>query len=93
MSCSMFPTPSFLLDSKMPIAERTLIDRLDKPSAYYLGRVSCSACLSIPSVSKLMGGGHQNKKRRYGGDEEIGRADAEPDDPLKDATTLYVGNL
>ena len=38
----------------------------------------------------------QNKKRKYDRDEEIGRerTPEEPaDDPLKDAATLYVGNL
>lgn len=39
----------------------------------------------------------QNKKRKYNRDEEeqIGREKTpeEPEDPLKDATTLYVGNL
>ena len=41
--------------------------------------------------------GLQNKKRKYDrNDEEIGRERTpEPpaEDPLKDATTLYVGNL
>ena len=37
----------------------------------------------------------QNKKRKYDRDEEIGRERTpEPEeDPLKDAATLYVGNL
>jgi nuclear cap-binding protein subunit 2 len=38
----------------------------------------------------------QNKKRKYDREEEIGRerTPEEPaEDPLKDATTLYVGNL
>ena len=36
----------------------------------------------------------QNKKRGHGRDDEhIGREDAAPEDPLKEATTLYVGNL
>ncbi|KAL8947529.1 MAG: hypothetical protein Q9222_006204 [Ikaeria aurantiellina] len=56
---------------------RTLIERLDRPSAYYLGR---------------------NKKRKYNRDRED-RDDRDktpeepPEDPLKHATTLYVGNL
>jgi hypothetical protein len=44
--------------------------------------------------------GWQNKKRKFdrdrGRDEQDGedsKADKEPADPLKDATTLYVGNL
>ena len=40
----------------------------------------------------------QNKKRKYGrdrDDDNVGRqrTPEEPEDPLKDATTLYVGNL
>ncbi len=40
----------------------------------------------------------QNKKRKYGrdrDDDDVGRqrTPEEPEDPLKDATTLYVGNL
>lgn len=57
----------------MPAPARNTVDRLDKPSAYYLSR---------------------NKKRKYR-DEPIGRETTpeEPEDPLKDAATLYVGNL
>ncbi|KAK3682719.1 hypothetical protein B0T22DRAFT_444895 [Podospora appendiculata] len=57
---------------------RPIVERLDRPSAYYTSR---------------------NKRRRPGrddrdGDEEHSMQPAEPvDDPLKDATTLYVGNL
>ncbi|KAL9098715.1 MAG: hypothetical protein Q9163_005674 [Psora crenata] len=67
----------------MPAVTRSTVERLDKPSAYYLGR---------------------NKKRKYGrereDDDDVGRDAAyrestpeEPEDPLKDASTLYVGNL
>ncbi|KAI9734536.1 MAG: nuclear cap binding complex subunit [Cirrosporium novae-zelandiae] len=63
----------------MPALMRSTVDRLDKPSSYYLGR---------------------NKKRKLDRDREdpIGRdvydqKIEEEDDPLKDATTLYVGNL
>ena len=40
----------------------------------------------------------QNKKRKYGrdrDDDDVGRqrTPEEPEDPLKDAATLYVGNL
>ncbi|KAI4125109.1 MAG: hypothetical protein LQ347_005486 [Umbilicaria vellea] len=61
----------------MPAPRRTTVDRLDKPSAYYLGR---------------------NKKRKYNKDRDDEREDRErtpeeQEDPLKDATTLYVGNL
>ncbi|KAI0382892.1 RNA-binding domain-containing protein [Hypomontagnella monticulosa] len=65
----------------MPSAIRSTVDRLDRPSAYYNSR---------------------NKRRRtdHGqdgrdGDTEMSNAQPEeaPEDPLKDATTLYVGNL
>ncbi|KAL8804371.1 MAG: hypothetical protein Q9223_005483 [Gallowayella weberi] len=60
----------------MPQPMRTTIERLDRPSAYYLGR---------------------NKKRKYNRDRDD-RDDREgtpeaQEDPLKDAATLYVGNL
>ncbi|KAI9861710.1 MAG: nuclear cap binding complex subunit [Vezdaea acicularis] len=55
---------------------RNTVDRLDRPSAYYLGR---------------------NRKRKFDRDrderEEREKSPAEEEDPLKDATTLYVGNL
>ncbi|MCJ1340588.1 nuclear cap binding complex subunit [Bachmanniomyces sp. S44760] len=61
----------------MPESLRSTVDRLDKPSAYYLGK---------------------NKKRRFGGKdrderEEREKTPEEQEDPLRDATTLYVGNL
>ncbi|KAL8853164.1 MAG: hypothetical protein Q9221_002046 [Calogaya cf. arnoldii] len=55
---------------------RTTIERLDRPSAYYLGR---------------------NKKRKSNRDrddrDDREKTPEEQEDPLKDATTLYVGNL
>lgn len=67
------------------------VERLDKPSAYYLGRVGLKlgplhAFLTLP----------QNKKRKYGQegpDERDKDASKKEDDALKDATSLYVGNL
>ncbi|MCJ1473038.1 nuclear cap binding complex subunit [Lambiella insularis] len=60
----------------MPTATRNTVDRLDKPSAYYLGK---------------------NKKRKFDRDrddrEEREQTPEEQEDPLRDATTLYVGNL
>ncbi|KAL8774294.1 MAG: hypothetical protein Q9209_001045 [Squamulea sp. 1 TL-2023] len=60
----------------MPGPTRTTIERLDRPSAYYLGR---------------------NKKRKFNRDRddrnEREKTPEEQEDPLKDATTLYVGNL
>ncbi|KAI1085773.1 hypothetical protein F5B20DRAFT_17650 [Whalleya microplaca] len=68
----------------MRIEPRSTVDRLDRPSAYYHSR---------------------NKRRRtdHGrdsrdgkdGDAEMGNTQPEepPEDPLRNATTLYVGNL
>ncbi|KAI2636419.1 RNA-binding domain-containing protein [Hypomontagnella submonticulosa] len=65
----------------MPSAIRSTVDRLDRPSAYYNSR---------------------NKRRRtdHGrdsrdGDTEMGNTQTEEasEDPLRNATTLYVGNL
>ena len=77
----------------MPRQPQPTIERLDRPSAYYLGRVSLgfpefTAALHLANLQ------YQNKKRKFGReDEDFGKADGEPEDPLKDATTLYVGNL
>ncbi|KAI1777813.1 RNA-binding domain-containing protein [Hypoxylon cercidicola] len=66
----------------MPALVRSTVDRLDRPSAYYHSR--------------------SNKRRRtdHGrdgkdGDAEAANAQTEepPEDPLRNATTLYVGNL
>ncbi|EER24103.1 nuclear cap binding complex subunit [Coccidioides posadasii str. Silveira] len=51
---------------------RTTVERLDKPSTYYLGK---------------------NKRRKLGQGREEPDEKIEAEDPLKDATTLYVGNL
>ncbi|KAI1467160.1 RNA-binding domain-containing protein [Daldinia caldariorum] len=64
----------------MASAVRSTVDRLDRPSAYYTSR---------------------NKRRRpdHGRENKDGEAEANPpaeeapEDPLKNATTLYVGNL
>jgi hypothetical protein len=81
----------------MPAAVRNTVDRLDKPSAYYQSRVGDSVVAVLQLLLELiMSANLQNKKRKYDRDEEIGRerTPEEPaEDPLKDATTLYVGNL
>ena len=49
-----------------------------------------------PCKSLIKSGIVQNKKRKYGNrddENERERTPEEPEDPLKDATTLYVGNL
>lgn len=79
---------------------QTTIERLDRPSAYYLGRVSIlDVCDSNPWSTTYYN--LQNKKRKYDRDHDRDERDGgenkkpekEPEDPLKDATTLYVGNL
>ncbi|KAI9819081.1 MAG: nuclear cap binding complex subunit [Phylliscum demangeonii] len=55
------------------------VDRLDRPSAYFVNK-----------ISKLIVG---QKKRKYDRERDDGEGKAEEDDPLKNATTLYVGNL
>jgi nuclear cap-binding protein subunit 2 len=84
----------------MPAAVRNTVDRLDKPSAYYQSRVSHTMRFCVWFVAfdkRLTKYAHfQNKKRKYDRDDDIGRerTPEEPaEDPLKDATTLYVGNL
>ena len=82
----------------MPAAVRNTVDRLDKPSAYYQSRVITMQLLFFRSTKDLANpaSDFQNKKRKYDRDEEIGRErtpEEPPEDPLKDATTLYVGNL
>ena len=81
----------------MPTAIQSTVDRLDKPSAYYLGRVSVhiATCPSISGLAYIMltkSYCYQNKKRKYDQDERE-KTPEEQEDPLKDATTLYVGNL
>ncbi|OTA66620.1 RNA-binding domain-containing protein [Hypoxylon sp. EC38] len=65
----------------MPSAARSTVERLDRPSAYYTGR----------NKRRRTDHGRENKD----GDAEGGNALVEeaPDDPLRNATTLYVGNL
>ncbi len=82
------------------VAQRTTVDRLDKPSAYFNNRVKPHDDeLSSPSSrTDLRSRNLQNKRRRPdrrdGDDDFEARQDQpEPEDPLKDATTLYVGNL
>lgn len=50
---------------------------------------------TTPKIAWLTKAPLQNKKRKYSRDDgDEGRPKSEePEDPLKDATTLYVGNL
>lgn len=53
-------------------------------------------CLMELSAGLTMNPPFQNRKRKYDRDPEDGRErtpEAPAEDPLKDATTLYVGNL
>ena len=64
------------------------VDRLDRPSAYYATRVRLTLWAS-PSSTDIL----QNKKRRRDDEEPEKKVEKPPQDDLKDATTLYVGNL
>ena len=83
----------------MPVAIRNTVDRLDTPSAYYLGRVGFYIPILVFNASTHTDQerNQQNKNRKYGNnrddEDERERTPEEPEDPLKDATTLYVGNL
>lgn len=75
---------------------RSTVDRLDRPSAYYNSRVRSPA--TPAEVMRLPLTQYQfNKRRRNDGDHQNGDGYAEPEqppeDPLANATTLYVGNL
>ncbi|KZN92655.1 Nuclear cap-binding protein subunit [Penicillium chrysogenum] len=64
----------------MSLLARNTVDRLDRPSAYY--------------VSKRLNNCTQNKRRRFNDrDEDEPQQEEKPDEKLKNATTLYVGNL
>lgn len=66
---------------------RTTVDRLDRPSAYYAGKVIIQRACCKPAMLILS----QNKKRKYSYDDSDRPYDAL--DSLANATTLYVGNL
>lgn len=85
---------------------RSTVDRLDRPSAYYNSRVSSFyyvllglyrlCCCELTHVEL-----EQNKRRRtdHGRDNKDGEAEVNVpveeslEDPLRNATTIYVGNL
>mgnify|MGYP001940386194 CR=1 FL=1 len=70
-------------------ALRSTIDRLDKPSSYATAKVGAAthdvrlAMLTFPQ---------KRKRDRNTRDDDRGRSPS-PEDKLRDATTLYVGNL
>lgn len=73
--------------------EGTTVDRLDRPSAYYIGkvsRVSPQLEKKTPQLIKRTIQRQQNKKRRFNQDRD---EPEDPYEPLRNATTLYVGNL
>lgn len=77
---------------------RNTVDRLDRPSAYFTGKVGLSLLSDLfPTANSCRA---QNKKRKLGqreqpqdGEEHRDKSPEESEDPLKDASTLYVGNL
>jgi nuclear cap-binding protein subunit 2 len=76
-----------------------LVDRLDRPSAYYQSKVRQVINYSLKWKLRnsieltLMPPAMQNKRRRHNVDREDGDKAEDHVDSLKDATTLYVGNL
>lgn len=84
---------------KMRPHVRNTVDRLDRPSAYYTSRASL---ISLPRATNSQAniyppGPQFNKRGRRNdrGDDHNGDGEPEqpPEDPLANATTLYVGNL
>ena len=81
----------------MSLLSVNTVDRLDRPSAYYVGKVGAFTLQALHGSaqhSKTGANGHaQNKRRRYNDrDDDRGREE-DPVDKLRGATTLYVGNL
>lgn len=71
-------------------AVRSTIERLDKPSSYATAKVCAGCHNSMPTNPNTC---HQKRRRDRNRDDDLGRRSPSPDDKLKDATTLYVGNL
>jgi nuclear cap-binding protein subunit 2 len=70
-------------------AIRSTIDRLDKPSSY-----ATAKALTLPSPTPSSPTNTPFQKRRRNHSPELNReATPEPEDKLRDACTLYVGNL
>ena len=73
------------------------VDRLDRPSAYYVGKV-CVKFLYIrfkmePGSESTLIESMQNKRRRYNDRDDEREREEDPSTKLQNATTLYVGNL
>jgi nuclear cap-binding protein subunit 2 len=71
---------------------RTTCDRLDRPSSYTVSKARLHLPPTSPSWSLTLS---QNRRRykRAPDDDTPQEKTPEPEDKLKDATTLYVGNL
>ena len=63
------------------------VERLDRPSAYYVGKVGPLTPMDAVTASDLR---REQKKRRY--QDELEEQE-DPNAKLRGATTLYVGNL
>lgn len=73
---------------------RSTVERLDKPSTYFSNKVCALAgCRKRESTANI----HLQNKRRKSyhdrGEREEDKPQADFDASLKEATTLYVGNL
>ena len=72
---------------------RNTVDRLDKPSSYTANKVPCFHNFEIKFSTKSSKNRKRNRNQRDD-DREGGREKTpEFEDKLKNATTLYVGNL
>ena len=79
----------------MSLLEINTVGRLDRPSAYYVGKV-CTP--NLPVKTGLVGGqalieDTQNKRRRHNSRDDDREKGEDPMAKLQNATTLYVGNL
>ncbi|PGH23634.1 nuclear cap-binding protein subunit 2 [Polytolypa hystricis UAMH7299] len=76
---------------------RSTVERLDRPSTYYASKVTRASLTTVLWVSSLRQPSNfavkpQGKRRRYQ-EPEAAKPQEDPYDALREATTLYVGNL
>lgn len=69
------------------------VDRLDRPSAYYVGKVRESTAAAWPRRGQVLTRLQNKRRSRYNDRDEDEPEREDPMAKLKDATTLYVGNL
>jgi len=72
----------------MPVVKKNTVDRLDKASSYASSKVCARPFRSEQRKLTCV----QKRRNRYREDDRR-EPSPDPDEKLKDATTLYVGNL